>query len=322
MLMARTNDARRRLMKAAQELVWSTSYGAVTIEAICKKAQVSRCTFYHLFDSQSDLVQCAIRVWWDERKKLMEGLIRPGASSLEHIWKYLDIVTRDQLEAYEKDGEILGCPLFTLGSEICKLDEPIKSLLQEILGFIGRYFEEALRRAQASGELQGNDSALKGRLLWAYYEGTLTRARIKNNPELVRNLSADARTLIYAPFPAAQSHSPEQLERDSTCAASASGLTTPRRPEERLQQPNLVEPALRNLQPEAPRSKVFPLSKRQRLALNFLVMGRPHKEIASSMNVSPHTIHGYIKIIYRHFNVHSQAELMNRVYEGSGYKLN
>jgi TetR/AcrR family transcriptional regulator, transcriptional repressor for nem operon len=301
-------------MDAAQELIWSTSYGAVTIEAICKRARVRTRTFYDLFDSQSDLVQSAIRVWWDERKKMMEGLIRPGAPSLEHIWKYLDIVTRDQLEAYEKNGEILGCPLFTLGSEICKLDEEIKSLLQEILGFVGRYFEEALRRAQACGELSGNDSALKGRLLWAFYEGTLTRARIKNNPELVRNLSADARTLIYAPFPALPSHSPEQFEAAFKYGASASGLATQGSPEERSQRSNLAEPALRK--------KMFPLSKRQSLALNFLILGRPHKEIASSMNVSPHTLHGYIKVIYRHFNVHSQAELMNRVYEGHGYKLN
>ena len=35
-------------------------------------------------------------------------------------------------------------------------------------------------------------------MLWAFYEGTLTRARIDNDPELVRNLSSDAMALLGA----------------------------------------------------------------------------------------------------------------------------
>jgi DNA-binding CsgD family transcriptional regulator len=60
------------------------------------------------------------------------------------------------------------------------------------------------------------------------------------------------------------------------------------------------------------------LSKRQRLTLNLLILGHGHKQIADRMKISPHTVQGYIKAIYRHFNVHSQAELMNRFYEGNG----
>ena len=60
------------------------------------------------------------------------------------------------------------------------------------------YFEDAIREAQASGEVEGRTAALKARLLWGFYEGTLTRARIENNPELIRNLSADALELIGA----------------------------------------------------------------------------------------------------------------------------
>ena len=101
-------------------------------------------------------------------------------------------------EAYEESGQVLGCPLFTLGSEICTQDERIRSLVQEILSNVARYFEDAIRDAQASGEVGGRNAALKARLLWGFYEGTLTRARIENNPELIRNLGADALELIGA----------------------------------------------------------------------------------------------------------------------------
>jgi TetR/AcrR family transcriptional regulator, transcriptional repressor for nem operon len=185
-------------MGAAHELIWGYSYGAVTIEAICERARVKKGSFYYFFDSKSDLAVSAITAWWDERRILIEELFRPEVPPLERIWKYLDFITQRQIQAYEESGQVLGCPLFTLGSEICTQDERIRSLVQEILSSVARYFEDAIRDAQASGEVEGRNAALKARLLWGFYEGTLTRARIENNPELIRNLGADALELIGA----------------------------------------------------------------------------------------------------------------------------
>jgi DNA-binding CsgD family transcriptional regulator len=61
------------------------------------------------------------------------------------------------------------------------------------------------------------------------------------------------------------------------------------------------------------------LSNRERLTLNHLIAGRNRKQIAEEMNVSPHTLHGYIKRIYSHFKIHSQFELMKSFYEGNGH---
>jgi len=61
------------------------------------------------------------------------------------------------------------------------------------------------------------------------------------------------------------------------------------------------------------------LSTRQRLALNLLTHGQSHKQIAMHMGISLHTLHGYVKNIYRHFGVRSQAELMNRFFQGNGH---
>ncbi|MEJ0000091.1 MAG: hypothetical protein WDO13_13525 [Verrucomicrobiota bacterium] len=70
--------------------------------------------------------------------------------------------------------------------------------MQEILVTGVRNFEAAIRDGQATGEVEGANATLKARQLWAFYEGTLTRARIENNPELLRNLCADALELIGA----------------------------------------------------------------------------------------------------------------------------
>jgi TetR/AcrR family transcriptional repressor of nem operon len=185
-------------MDAAHELIWGYSYGAVTIEAICERAGVRKGSFYYFFDSKSDLAVAAISSWWIERKAMVEELNRAEASPIERLCKYLDFVVERQSRSFEETGKILGCPVFSLGSEICTQDERIRSLIQEILAYGARWFEEAVRDAQRCGEAEEGNAAIQGRLLWAFYEGTLTRARIENDVELLRNLTSDALELIGA----------------------------------------------------------------------------------------------------------------------------
>jgi TetR/AcrR family transcriptional repressor of nem operon len=185
-------------MEAAHGLIWSYSYGAVTIEAICDRAHVKKGSFYYFFDSKSDLAMSAISAWWEERKALIDELFRPEVPPLERISKYIDAFAQLQIQIYKDSGQVLGCPIFTLGSEICAQDERIRSLLQEILSDVSQRFEDAIREAQEAGEIEGSNAALQARLLWGFYEGTLTRARIENNPELLRNLTADALELLGA----------------------------------------------------------------------------------------------------------------------------
>jgi DNA-binding CsgD family transcriptional regulator len=63
------------------------------------------------------------------------------------------------------------------------------------------------------------------------------------------------------------------------------------------------------------------LSKRLRFALNLLILGQSRKEIAANMNISVNTAQGYIKDIYRFFQVNSQAELMHKFHQGNGSDL-
>jgi DNA-binding NarL/FixJ family response regulator len=54
------------------------------------------------------------------------------------------------------------------------------------------------------------------------------------------------------------------------------------------------------------------LPPRLRQTLTSLLTGSSEKQIARAMNLSPHTIHVYVKQIYRHYNVSSRSELLAR----------
>ena len=62
------------------------------------------------------------------------------------------------------------------------------------------------------------------------------------------------------------------------------------------------------------------LSPRRRTVLNLVLEGHARKEMAAQLGISIHTLDGYVKDIFRHFAVHSQAELIARFRAGDGGK--
>ena len=68
----------------------------------------------------------------------------------------------------------------------------------------------------------------------------------------------------------------------------------------------------------APPMPVFPpgLPPRQKQTLQRLLAGDSEKQIALRLEVSPHTVHVYVKQLYRRFEVNSRGELLSRFVAG------
>ena len=105
----------------------------------------------------------AINAWWDERRRFVEELFQPQTPPLERIGGYISWVVERQLQVYSETGQVLGCPLFTLGSEISTQDERLCTLVRDIMTAGENRFESAIRDAQAAGEIDSSDAMLKAR---------------------------------------------------------------------------------------------------------------------------------------------------------------
>ena len=60
------------------------------------------------------------------------------------------------------------------------------------------------------------------------------------------------------------------------------------------------------------------LAPRLRQTLERLLAGDSEKQIAARLGVSPHTVHVYVKGLYRHYGVNSRGELLARFVRGGG----
>src|SRR5262245_57122502 len=175
--MGRCSDAKERLMQAVLELIWTGSYGSTTIDQICERAGVKKGSFYYFFDSKADLAVRAVDEEWQMRRTELDALFSPTVPSRERLRNYCDYSFRLQTEIKAKCGSVLGCPLFTLGGEVCTQEDRLRKKIQEILDQKLKYLESAIRDAHAAGLIHAPDPAAKARMLFAYYAGLLAHAR-------------------------------------------------------------------------------------------------------------------------------------------------
>ena len=185
--MGRVSDAKQRLMEAVRELIWTGSYGSTTIDQICERAGVKKGSFYYFFDSKADLAVTAIDEEWQLRRLDLDSLFSPTIPPLERLQRYCDYGYRLQTEIRNKYGCVLGCPLFSVGAEVSTREDRLQKKIQEILEYKRKYLETAIRDAHAAGLIHATDAASKSRILFAYYQGLVTQARIQNNLEVLRD---------------------------------------------------------------------------------------------------------------------------------------
>jgi TetR/AcrR family transcriptional regulator, transcriptional repressor for nem operon len=194
--MPRVSDAREKLTEAALGLIWTSGYGATSVDDICEKANVKKGSFYHFFKSKADLEIAALEAHWQRNKQRWNDLFSPAVQPLQRIENYFEYVIKRQGELKEEYGAVLGCPLCSVGSEVSTEEAGIREKAQEILDRYVKFFESAIRDAHAQGLISAPDAISKARMLYAYVLGVLAQARIANSLEPLRALRAGGLELL------------------------------------------------------------------------------------------------------------------------------
>ncbi|MCG3150325.1 MAG: Transcriptional regulator AcuR [Verrucomicrobiae bacterium] len=181
-------DTKHRLLEAANELIWTQSYGSVSVDDICAKADVRKGSFYHFFPSKSDLAVAAIEECWQQSREWLDKIFSTQNPPLERIEQYCAAVYEHQKEKAKKIGKVCGCPFASLGSEQSTLDEPIRQKGKEIFNRMDKYLETTLRDAAREDLIGKTDSAAAARDVLALVEGILLEAKVQNDLEIIKRL--------------------------------------------------------------------------------------------------------------------------------------
>lgn len=195
--MGRTSDADDRLMTAALDLMWEESYGAVSIDDICQRADVKKGSFYYFFKSKAELAVAALEKHWrDDWKPKMDVCFSPSVDPVDRLSNCLVAIYEKHAAHFKKTGKVLGCPVCSLGSETCTQEFDVNAKVREIVGRKRKYYESAIREAMAEGQMEAGDPAQKALAFVCLIEGAVAHARIMNDPEVLRPLPETARALL------------------------------------------------------------------------------------------------------------------------------
>jgi TetR/AcrR family transcriptional repressor of nem operon len=195
--MGRTSDADQRLMDAAMALMWEGSYGSVTIDQICQRADVKKGSFYYFFKSKAELAVAALEnLWAREWKPKLDACFSSSVEPLVRLTNYFDTIHASQVELKAKYGKTLGCPVFTVGSEVSTQEVDVNATIRDILARKQRYYQSAIRDAAAQGVIEPCDPVQESLALFALLEGLISQARIMNDPEVLRKLPEMALSML------------------------------------------------------------------------------------------------------------------------------
>ena len=190
------SDTKERLTDAALDLIWHNSYGTTSVDAICERAGAKKGSFYYFFKSKSELTAAALEAEWNKSRANMDALFSPTVPPLERFDRYFDYVHDRLAELQKTCGSILGCPLLTIGSEVGTQDQGVRATVDRIWDRKIKYFECAIRDADAQGLIEAPDPEAKARALFACYHGTLAQARIQNDVGLIRDFKQVAMDVL------------------------------------------------------------------------------------------------------------------------------
>ena len=185
-------DSRTRLLESMLGAIWERSYGMVSVDAICERADVRKGSFYHFFKSKTALAVAAMEHLWETRSRpALNDIFSASRPPLARFERLIEFFYMRTIQCQVENGRVLGCPYFNLGAEIASAEPELAEKVCEILNRFQAFLEAALHEANSRGDIEIANPAETAGCLFAMIEGCSTQARIHNDPEKVRHF-ADA----------------------------------------------------------------------------------------------------------------------------------
>ncbi|MCF3650427.1 TetR/AcrR family transcriptional regulator [Synoicihabitans lomoniglobus] len=195
--MGRPSDAKERLMTSAIDLIWEGSYGAVTIDDICRGADVRKGSFYYFFPGKAELAVAAIeRMWEIKWKPFLDKNFSADLEPLERFTGYFQALVQNQKELFAEHGKVLGCPVASVGTEVSVCQAAVSDAIRDVITRKKRFYESAIRDAVAAGAIEPCDPAVKATALFCLIDGMMGQSRMMNDVSVFDNLTSMACDLL------------------------------------------------------------------------------------------------------------------------------
>ena len=201
--MGRTSDAKQRLVAAMADLVHQRGYRSVSVDEVCAAAGVRKGSFYHFFPSKRDLMLAALDQHWEAgRDHFLTVAFGKDVPPLRRVERFLTMVARVEAANKKSGGHVLGCPFGNVAAEMSTAEPRLAKRANGAFCGFATFVRDALREAQAAGDLSRQvDAEEAADAIVAYFEGLALLAKTRNDPAVIRRLGLRALHLATGGVP-------------------------------------------------------------------------------------------------------------------------
>ena len=164
-----------KLLQTGIEMMAANGYHNTSINAVIKKAQLPKGSFYYLYKDKKSFALDALRNYNDG---LVSTFLRFASDEtytpLESIKRYF----QRGIDSLAKARYYNGCFLGNMSQELSDIDEDFRGVIQQGFERLSNAISAQLKNAQAAGELNpGLDTDVYGDLIINAYHGALLRMK-------------------------------------------------------------------------------------------------------------------------------------------------
>ncbi len=164
-------------LSAAMQAFWRSGYEGTSLDDLMAAMQVGRQSLYDTFGDKRELYLSALEAYRDSTQAAMRRLLASGRPLRDCFAAILFGIVNESRADHER-----GCLLLSANLERNLEDKKIATLVKTNQAQVEALFEQALRRAQQSGELAAEkDAHALAKFFVATIQGMRATARARSD---------------------------------------------------------------------------------------------------------------------------------------------
>jgi TetR/AcrR family transcriptional repressor of nem operon len=189
---SRSAISRERILEGAQDLILARGFSAMTVEAVCESAGITKGGFFHHFPNKEALGEAVIAKFWnDAEERQVTAAYREQTDPVKYLEGYLD----NAIEAYKDPKLQRGCLLAIFTMELAESHEALFKSASRYFNTWQTEFMAMLERACASKK-PSVDFKSWGDLYISTLEGSLLLTKANNDPMAITRSLALYKSLL------------------------------------------------------------------------------------------------------------------------------
>ncbi len=178
------HPTKQKLLDTAQGLVLEKGFAGTTVDDICRKAKLTKGSFFHYFDSKEELGVELLRRYCSHNKEAMRsGCCLAEKDPLQRVYGFLDFM----IEKMKKNNG-RGCLVGSMAQELSDTHPEIRSICGHAFHEMSEVLKSDLQQAKAKYAPKADwDPASLADHFVVVLEGTLLVSKVKQNSTARQN---------------------------------------------------------------------------------------------------------------------------------------